>query len=170
MAHQAFLDNIRAKTKGKLAAYGLSKIDYNKICAWFEDNKSSLESEGVSKHMKGNVTRLPRIVIYIADGPHKGLHDRSKVTVGAGSFNKATRAIHLDTGKGKVARSALSSDVPKSEISRNDEYVKIDPAGEFFATGAPVKHKGSWKDRRQISSMVDRERSQVIFRVISEEF
>lgn len=140
----------------KLENYQLSREDYDKISNWYSENKSQLEADGVSKHLKTSETKLPRTVIYIAKGPHKGLHVRSKVTVGVGSFNKATRALHIDTGKAKVARSAKAEDVSAEEIARNNEYAEIDPEGTYFATGAPIEHKGSWKDRREISDVIDR--------------
>ncbi len=37
--------------------------------------------------------------------------------------------------------------MPQSEVSANEEFRKLDPNGEHFATGVVVKYKGSWRQR-----------------------
>lgn len=148
---EAVSPEVRRETIPKLDRYEFSTEEYDKICQWYESKKADLFDEGVNRHLKKEQTGLPITVIFIADGPHKGLHVRSKVTVGTGSFNKAVRALHVDTGIAKVARAAKEEHAPQSEIDRNREYAALDPTGTYFATGAPIKHKGLWKDRAAIS-------------------
>lgn len=148
---EAVSAEVREATIGKLDRYELTEKEYEQICGWYELNKASLFDVGVNRHLTSDLTGLPRTVIFIADGPHKGLHVRSKVTVGTGSYNKAVRALHIDSGKGKVARGAKEEHAPQREIDSNAEYAALDPVGNYFATGAAVKHKGSWKNRRAIA-------------------
>lgn len=148
--HLAITREVKSVTIPTLDRYGFSVEEYLNICLWYEFNKEDLESDNFSRHLKPKDTGLSKTVIYISEGPQKGLHVRSKITVGIGAFNKTTRALHLDTGESKVARSGRKSDVSSNEIASNARFSKIDPDGEYFATGAFVEHRGSWKDRLAI--------------------
>lgn len=145
--HVVVTHEIQNATIPTLGRYGLSEDEYKNICLWYEFNKDDLESDPIPRHLKPQYTGLTRTVIYIPEGPHQGLHVRSKATVGIGASNKTTRALHLDTGKPKVVRSGKKADVTSDEIDANSKFCEIDPEGEYFATGTFIEHEGSLKDR-----------------------
>lgn len=147
---EAVPPEVKQATVPKLPGYGLSIEEYEDICAWYAENKAKLVEEGINTHVTADKTGLSRTVIYIANGPHKGLHIRTKMTLGTGSFNKATRALHVDTGAPKVARAGRKIHVKMRELACNDEYREIDPSGKYFTTGSYVVHQGSIKDRNKL--------------------
>lgn len=136
----------------KLSSYGLSESEYDEICHWYEQHRANLVKDATNLHLPASLTGLKRTVIYVAEGPHKGLHIRTKITLGVGAYNKATRTLHIDTGKPMVARAGIKNKNYKNELKSNEKYAAIDPKGKYFAKGSYVIHKGKAKDRNKISS------------------
>ncbi len=107
-------------------------------------------------HLKKCITNLPRSVIYIPGGYFKGLHIcLPEETVGIGSWNKVKKTYHVEKNKTAIARSGLAKHVSVREISVNNEYAKLDPEGNYFITGYPVWHKGSWRPRGPLMEEAD---------------
>lgn len=136
-----------------LDKFNLTEDEFLLIHSWYQANKERLESEGTNAHLKPSETGLPRTIIYIAEGPQKGLHIKTKISVGMGSFNRASRALHVETGLTKIARSGKAEEVSERERQGNTKYSLIDPEGKHFATGAAVLHKGRWRSRQEMKKM-----------------
>lgn len=139
----------------KLSQYEIKEEEFIEIQKWYQTKKQSLKIACKNEHFKAAQTGLPRTVIYIAEGRHKGLHIKTKMSAGIGRFNRATKAYHIDTGLPTMARSGKAEDVCKEEREMNEIYASIDPEGKHFATGSPVLHKGNWRSREKMSEAIE---------------
>lgn len=69
--------------------------------------------------------------------------------MGIGRFNVVRQGIHVDTGEKIALRSGLKSHVSARELKFNSIFSEIDSEGEFFVSGVPVHHTGSWSSRTE---------------------
>lgn len=94
---------------------------------------------------------LPRSIVWIPDRSKKGLyvllkeHGNAK-EIGRGSFNRATLAIHLGSGKIQVFRSGQAEKVSASECDANQLTANFP---EHFAAGIPIKYQGPIRPRNR---------------------
>ncbi len=137
---------------GKYGEFGLTSDEYSQIKSYYERETVNLELNENPIYLSKDETSLPRSLVYVPDGPRKGMHilckDRGIDEIGIGAFNRATLILHVDSGKKMICRSGLRRDVKDREIEANEEFSKIDPSGKYFATGTFVEYKGIWSQRK----------------------
>lgn len=140
-----------AKPPSAISSYGLAEEEFQLFKEFYVNNKADLDALPEPKFIKKGegMPPLPRSVVYVPEGPKKGLYILLKThggveEVGIGAFNRATIALHLDTGDKKVFRNAKESDISESEFETN-KITSDFP--EHFAAGIPVRYSGPWRPR-----------------------
>ncbi len=97
-------------TPKNLNDFGLTQKEYNTICDIYKNKIDELKTLTEPTHIRKNSKNtLPRSLIYVPNGPRKGMYILCKTKggvkeVGLGSFNLATKMLHIDTGQEKVFR------------------------------------------------------------------
>lgn len=147
-------DKAHSEIPSNLDQFDLTKEEFQTIKRWYQNNKESLERKGINEHFKVINTGLPRTVIYIAEGPFQGLHIKTKIPKGMGSYNRATKALHVESGDSTIARSGKEIHVRERERIANKNYASIDPERKRFVTGSVVQHIGNWRDRKAMKALV----------------
>jgi Protein kinase domain len=135
-----------------LKELGLTEKNIGDIAHFYISKKQPLLNNLCqSAHFRKGAVGTSHSLVYIpgnAKAPMRGLYILCKShQVGLGSFNKAVLAVHLDTGKKAVFRTARSKDVSNKEISVN-KIASCYP--KYFAAGTPVFYEGSWRDRYEL--------------------
>jgi Protein kinase domain len=134
---------------------GLSGDDYDCIKRFYKYNVKDLsllkEPIHISKHEKGYAGQqdLPYSLIFVPKGPQKGLLVLLKThteleELGVGGVNRATWALHMDSGEPRADRSAKRKHVPENEKEANRE-LSNDP--RHFVTGQLVDYEGKYRKR-----------------------
>lgn len=144
------------------SGYGVTKKEFNAIQNFYERSKPLLEKMEqptfISRH-KGLDNafsdlildeKLPRSLVYVPTEPGKGLYILFKThgnirELGIGAFNRATEAMHYETGESKVLRNGKRSNVNENEINAN-ALVLNQP--EHFAAGIPFEYVGDYRSRQ----------------------
>jgi Protein kinase domain len=143
---------VRDRIIANLANFGLSQKEFDEIEQFYASNKRLLDVITDPFYIKKNgmIPPLPRSLVHLPEGPHKGLYillkDRGGVKeVGLGAFSRATLALNLETGKQKIFRSARKEDVTEKECNVN-KITSTRP--KCFASGVPVQYEDSWRQRK----------------------
>lgn len=142
---------VRQKILDNIQDYGLTEAEFHSIESYYQsciDNKT-FENIDKTTFIKRNEPTLPRSLVYIPNGPKKGLHVLLKThggleEVGIGAFNRATLSLHLDTGENKVLRNARKEDVKDNEIEANKRTSQYP---QHFVSGDVFEYQGDWRER-----------------------
>lgn len=143
-------------SSAKLAEFGLTEADYTQATQWCSKHADLLQgSETVHINKEAFPGELSRSLVYIPSGPEKGIYVLAKSKggvkeVGVGYSGRATVAMNLETGGGKVFRTSHAKDVSKSEIKA---LSLVSSKPEFFAAGAIVRYKGALITRQRPSGV-----------------
>jgi serine/threonine protein kinase len=152
-----FLDpEIKKELLKNAASYGLSELELSVIIDLYEADHAELEKFAEPVHIRKSETDppLPRSIIIVPQGPRKGLYVLLKThggmkEIGLGSSNRATKALHIDTGKLKVFRDGKAEEVREGEFTANKEASGLP---EFLAAGVPVEYVGPWRSRKRVKN------------------
>ncbi len=136
-----------------LDQFGLTHEEFAQIESFYNEHYQELAALTSPTHFRKEAQNppLPRSVVYIPDGPRKGLFvllksKRGMKEIGLGSENRATKALHFDTGAIKVFRDGRAGAVRKGELDANQ---KAEGRPDLFAAGTPVSYTGPWRSRNR---------------------
>jgi Protein kinase domain len=134
---------------------GLYLHEYENIKKFYENNITALSSlkepihirKGVKEGDYADQEKLPCSLVFIPQGPQKGLHVLLKThtdldELGKGSFNLVTVALHMDSGEPKAYRDGLAKSVRENEREANKELSddrKHFVAGDFILYIGPFR-------------------------------
>ncbi len=143
----------RDKIIAALPQYGLTREELGQIEAYYADHKAELEALTEPIHIRKESVdpHFPRSLVYVPEGPRKGLYILLKSKggvkeIGLGSFNRATKAIHLESGQLKVFRDGKAEGVFPGEFVANQRGQQFP---DLLAAGVPVRYRGPWRTRQR---------------------
>jgi Protein kinase domain len=143
---------------------GLTKDEYAQIKNFYEANIKALSSLKEPIHIRkgGDLDRfgqkkshflgqgeLPASLVFIPEGPQKGLHVLLKThtgfkELGVGAYNLVTYALHMDSGAKKAYRDGLEQHTPLAEQEANKELSRYP---QYFVAGTAIHYIGNVTDR-----------------------
>lgn len=136
-----------------LEQFGLTNEEFAQIELFYNEHYTELTALKLPAHFRKEDQNppLPRSVVYIPDGPRKGMFVLLKTKggmkeIGLGSENRATKALYLDNGAIKVFRDGRAAAVLNGELNANQ---KAEGHPDLFAAGTPVAYTGPWRSRER---------------------
>jgi Protein kinase domain len=136
-----------------LEELGLTEKNIEDIASFYIYSKQDLSEDINPTHYGKGTEGISHPVVHIpaaTNGQMHGLYILCKShQVGLGAFNKAVLAVHLETGKKVVFRTARCRDVSSEEIAIN-KLASCFP--KYFAAGIPVFYDGPWRNRYKLSN------------------
>ncbi len=144
-----------------LDALGLNEDEYQELQKFYNGKKSFFETLTEPKVIKRENHNLPRTLVYVPNGHHKGMYALLKThgkvkEIGIGVFNRATLALPLDLklpitiSQLKVFRSALNKPNQFEESQANRVLLN---ACELFCVGEEFNYRGSIRPRTNLKGI-----------------
>jgi len=161
------LPSLKPRAEAKpitLALMGLTQQEYQSLLKYYNDQKPYLETLTEPLFIKRDVPNLPRSLVYVPNGPLKGMYTLLKThgtarEVGIGTYNLVTFALSLDadlplnTSHLKVFRSGKKSKLQSSEsdvnkILLNDKDYFV--VGVNFNYPGPIRSRTGTEERQRV--------------------